>query len=111
MLTSCRTEQDDYLYAIFDGYDGVYAPGFAHQGLPAELLLGQLSSVHDDAEVKRILLRAFVTVERGLFESLDHVVAERANLKLSLPDVSFSAIFTSLFILKWCPGKACVNIH
>ncbi|XP_063961415.1 TGF-beta-activated kinase 1 and MAP3K7-binding protein 1-like [Lytechinus pictus] len=81
-----RTEQDDYLYAIFDGYDGVYAPGFAHQGLPAELLLGQLSGVHDDAEVKRILQRAFVTVERGLFESLDHVVAERANLKLSLPD-------------------------
>lgn len=81
-----RSEQDDYLYAIFDGYDGTYVANFAHQQLPAELLLGQLIGVRDDAEVKRILHQSFVAVERRFFESLDNVLAEKTNLKLSLPD-------------------------
>ncbi|XP_071511507.1 TGF-beta-activated kinase 1 and MAP3K7-binding protein 1-like [Diadema antillarum] len=81
-----KTEQNDYLYAIFDGYDGVHVANFAHQRLPAELLLGQLLDVQDDAEVKRILQQSFETVERCYFEQLDHILAERTNLKLSLPD-------------------------
>ncbi|XP_038064153.1 TGF-beta-activated kinase 1 and MAP3K7-binding protein 1-like isoform X2 [Patiria miniata] len=79
-------EVECYLYGIFDGHDGMHVADFARLRLPAELLLGQLLDVTDDAAVKDILHRAFHTVERSYFETIDEVLAERTNLKLQLPE-------------------------
>ncbi|PIK54026.1 putative TGF-beta-activated kinase 1 and MAP3K7-binding protein 1 [Apostichopus japonicus] len=75
-----------YLYAIFDGYDGKKVASFAHQRLPAELLLGQLEGHTEDIKVKAILRQAILTVERSYFETIDSVLAERAMLTLNLPE-------------------------
>uniref|UniRef100_A0A9J7YPD8 TGF-beta activated kinase 1/MAP3K7 binding protein 1 n=1 Tax=Cyprinus carpio carpio TaxID=630221 RepID=A0A9J7YPD8_CYPCA len=44
-----------FLYGVFNGYDGSRVASFVSQCLTAELLLGQLSTGHTDADVRRIL--------------------------------------------------------
>lgn len=82
-----RQEEDPvYLYGVFDGHDGSRASDFAAQRMPAELLLGQLVGCHTDSDVKDVLRQAFVSVEKGFFETIDDVLAERTNLRLQLPE-------------------------
>lgn len=78
---------------MFDGHDGILASHFAAQRLPAELLLGQLIDKRNDNEIKQVLHQALEAVERGFFDSIDDKLAEIANLKFELPDVSINLIF------------------
>ncbi len=54
--------------------------------MPAEILLGQLTDKISPAGVKEVLREAFLAVERSYFESIDDLLAERANLLCELPD-------------------------
>ncbi len=54
--------------------------------MPAEILLGQLTEKSSPAEVKQVLREAFLGVERSYFESIDDLLAERANLLCELPE-------------------------
>lgn len=53
----CRSENNCYLYGVFNGYDGNRVTNFVGERLSAELLLGQLNADHDDADVRRVLLQ------------------------------------------------------
>ncbi|XP_067314683.1 TGF-beta-activated kinase 1 and MAP3K7-binding protein 1 isoform X4 [Pseudorasbora parva] len=75
-----------FLYGVFNGYDGSRVASFVSQCLTAELLLGQLSTGHTDADVRRILLQAFDVVEKSYFETIDDALAEKANLQTQLPE-------------------------
>lgn len=77
---------DKYLYGLFDGHDGTRASNFAAQRIPAELLLGQLNGKTSDAEIRDTLEQAFVAVEKGFFQSIDDLLAVKANLQLELPE-------------------------
>lgn len=57
---------------------------FAAQRMPAEILLGQLND--KTKTEKEILREAFLAVERSYFESIDDLLAERANLLIELPE-------------------------
>ncbi|CAI5785994.1 TGF-beta-activated kinase 1 and MAP3K7-binding protein 1 isoform X2 [Podarcis muralis] len=81
-----RSENDCYLYGVFNGYDGNRITNFVGERLSAELLLGQLNADHDDADVRRILLQAFDVVERSFLESIDDALAEKASLQSQLPE-------------------------
>ncbi|XP_041093730.1 TGF-beta-activated kinase 1 and MAP3K7-binding protein 1 [Polyodon spathula] len=74
------------LYGVFNGYDGSRVVSFVSQRLSAELLLGQLTVSHGDADVRRVLLQAFDVVEKSFLESIDDALAERANLLSQLPE-------------------------
>ena len=74
------------LYGVFDGHDGHKAAHFAEQRMPAELLLGQLVDKTTDDQVKDVLLQAFEAVEKGFFESIDDLLAVKANLLLQFPE-------------------------
>lgn len=52
-----RSENNCYLYGVFNGYDGNRVTNFVGQRLSAELLLGQLHADHSDADVRRVLLQ------------------------------------------------------
>lgn len=52
-----RSENNCYLYGVFNGYDGNRVTNFVGQRLSAELLLGQLRADHSDADVRRVLLQ------------------------------------------------------
>lgn len=54
---SDRSENNCYLYGVFNGYDGNRVTNFVGQRLSAELLLGQLHADHSDADVRRVLLQ------------------------------------------------------
>lgn len=54
---SGRSENNCYLYGVFNGYDGNRVTSFVAQRLSAELLLGQLSAEHTEADVRRVLLQ------------------------------------------------------
>ena len=54
--------------------------------MPAEILLGQLTEKSSPSEVKDVLREAFLAVERSYFESIDDLLAERANLLCELPE-------------------------
>lgn len=54
--------------------------------MPAEILLGQLNDKSSPAAIKEVLREAFLAVERSYFESIDDLLAERANLLIELPD-------------------------
>lgn len=56
-LVSDRSENNCYLYGVFNGYDGNRVTNFVGQRLSAELLLGQLHADHSDADVRRVLLQ------------------------------------------------------
>nr|XP_033785376.1 TGF-beta-activated kinase 1 and MAP3K7-binding protein 1 isoform X2 [Geotrypetes seraphini] len=81
-----RSENNVFLYGVFNGYDGIRATNFVGQRLSAELLLGQLNLEHCDADVRRILLQAFDVVERSFLESIDDALAEKASLQSQLPE-------------------------
>ncbi|XP_016313565.1 TGF-beta-activated kinase 1 and MAP3K7-binding protein 1 [Sinocyclocheilus anshuiensis] len=51
----CFSTECCFLYGVFNGYDGSRVASFVSQRLTAELLLGQLSTGHTDADVRRIL--------------------------------------------------------
>jgi len=74
------------LYGIFDGHDGSKAAEFAMVRIPAELLLGQLEGRQSDVEVQEALIQAFVAVEKGFFDSIDDLLAEKTTLQMELPD-------------------------
>eukprot|EP00118_Oscarella_pearsei_P015311 m.137554 g.137554 ORF g.137554 m.137554 type:complete len:748 (+) comp38219_c0_seq52:33-2276(+) len=75
----------DCLYGVFDGHEGRKVAEYARQRFPAELLLGQLEGVDDDERVVQALQNSFLQVERAYFSSIDGLVAEKAQLQLSLP--------------------------
>lgn len=54
---SGRSENNCFLYGVFNGYDGNRVTSFVAQRLSAELLLGQLSAEHTEADVRRVLLQ------------------------------------------------------
>lgn len=81
-----RSENNCYLYGVFNGYDGNRVTSFVAQRLSAELLLGQLSAEHTEADVRRVLLQAFDVVERSFLESIDDALAEKASLQSQLPE-------------------------
>ncbi|XP_029446047.1 LOW QUALITY PROTEIN: TGF-beta-activated kinase 1 and MAP3K7-binding protein 1 [Rhinatrema bivittatum] len=81
-----RSENNVFLYGVFNGYDGNRVTNFVGQRLSAELLLGQLNPEHSDADVRRILLQAFDVVERSFLESIDDTLAEKASLQSQLPE-------------------------
>ncbi|NXU42774.1 TAB1 protein, partial [Drymodes brunneopygia] len=99
-----RSENNCYLYGVFNGYDGNHVTNFVGQRLSAELLLGQLHTDHSDADVCRVLLQAFDVVERSFLESIDDALAEKASLQSQLPETvhepfsSFLSLFPSLFL-------------
>ena len=74
-----------FFYGVFNGTDGSSVADFAAQRMPAEILLGQLNDKTTPAEVKEVLREAFFAVERSYFESIDDLLAERANLLFELP--------------------------
>lgn len=81
-----RSENNCFLYGVFNGYDGNRVTNFVAQRLSAELLLGQLNTEHTDADVRRVLLQAFDVVERSFLESIDDALAEKASLQSQLPE-------------------------
>ncbi|XP_020838298.1 TGF-beta-activated kinase 1 and MAP3K7-binding protein 1 isoform X2 [Phascolarctos cinereus] len=81
-----RSENNCFLYGVFNGFDGSRAANFVGQRLSAELLLGQLSADHSEADVRRVLLQAFDVVERSFLESIDDGLAEKASLQSQLPE-------------------------
>lgn len=83
----CFRVEGTCLYGVFDGHDGTRASEFAAQRIPAELLLGQLDGKTKDTEVRDTLEQAFVAVEKGFFQSIDDLLAQKANLQLELPEV------------------------
>uniref|UniRef100_A0A8C2Q6V3 TGF-beta-activated kinase 1 and MAP3K7-binding protein 1 n=1 Tax=Cyprinus carpio TaxID=7962 RepID=A0A8C2Q6V3_CYPCA len=82
----CFSTDCCFLYGVFNGYDGSRVASFVSQRLTAELLLGQLSTGHTDADVRRILSQAFDVVEKSYFETIDDALAEKANLQTQLPE-------------------------
>nr|KAF6375500.1 TGF-beta activated kinase 1 (MAP3K7) binding protein 1 [Pipistrellus kuhlii] len=81
-----RSENNCFLYGVFNGYDGNRVTSFVAQRLSAELLLGQLNAEHTEADVRRVLLQAFDVVERSFLESIDDALAEKASLQSQLPE-------------------------
>ncbi|KAH9504077.1 PHOsphatase [Bulinus truncatus] len=75
-----------FLYGVFDGHNGTRVADFAAQRMPAELLLGQLQPNFSDEEVKEALKQAFIGVEKGYFESMDGLLAERTTCQDRLPE-------------------------
>ncbi|GLH04118.1 Probable protein phosphatase CG10417 [Gryllus bimaculatus] len=75
-----------FLYGVFDGHEGTQAATFALQRMPAEILLGQLLGKTTDEEVKEVLRQAFISVEKGYFDSIDDRLAERTSLQYEIPD-------------------------
>ncbi|KAI8794260.1 TGF-beta-activated kinase 1 and MAP3K7-binding protein 1 isoform X1 [Biomphalaria glabrata] len=75
-----------FLYGVFDGHNGSRVADFAAQRMPAELLLGQLQPNFGDEEVKEALRQAFIGVEKGYFESMDGLLAERTTCQDRLPE-------------------------
>lgn len=76
--------EDTYFYGVFDGHAGPKAADFAAQRLPAEILLGQLDGKKSDIEIQKLLQQAILAVERGFFESIDDLLAEKEKLRLQL---------------------------
>ncbi|XP_004447895.1 TGF-beta-activated kinase 1 and MAP3K7-binding protein 1 [Dasypus novemcinctus] len=81
-----RSENNCFLYGVFNGYDGNRVTNFVAQRLSAELLLGQLNTEHTEADVRRVLMQAFDVVERSFLESIDDALAEKASLQSQLPE-------------------------
>ena len=82
-------DNDIFLYGVFDGHDGSKPANFAAQRMPAELLLGQISSKATDEDIKEILSLAFTSVEKGWMESIDDSLAKKARYQLEIPEVRF----------------------
>uniref|UniRef100_A0A8C4LPB2 TGF-beta-activated kinase 1 and MAP3K7-binding protein 1 n=1 Tax=Equus asinus asinus TaxID=83772 RepID=A0A8C4LPB2_EQUAS len=81
-----RSENNCFLYGVFNGYDGTRVTNFVAQRLSADLLLGQLNAEHTEADVRRVLVQAFDVVERSFLESIDDALAEKASLQSQLPE-------------------------
>ena len=90
-----KIDDKTFLYGVFNGVDGSCVSDFAAQRLPAEILLGQLNDTTSPAEVKDVLREAFLAVERSYFESIDDLLAERANLLCELPEGIFNAFYSN----------------
>ncbi|XP_067671924.1 TGF-beta-activated kinase 1 and MAP3K7-binding protein 1-like [Haliotis asinina] len=75
-----------FLYGMFDGHSGSKAANFAAQRMPAELLFGQLNNKITDEAILGVLRQAFHAVEKGYFETIDDLLAQRTTCMLELPD-------------------------
>jgi len=69
------------LYGLFDGFGGPGAADFALRRMPAELLLGQLSTGTSDEGVREALRLAFQNVDREYFESRMEDIMTRIVLR------------------------------
>ncbi|XP_076366760.1 TGF-beta-activated kinase 1 and MAP3K7-binding protein 1-like isoform X2 [Tachypleus tridentatus] len=76
--------EDTFFYGVFDGHHGSRTSDFAAQRMPAEILLGQLDGKETDSDVRKILQEAFHAVEKGFFDSIDDLLAEKITLQLHL---------------------------
>ncbi|KAK6171338.1 hypothetical protein SNE40_019549 [Patella caerulea] len=81
-----KSDDECYLYGVFDGHNGNKVSNFAAQRMPAELLLGQLQDKETDHEIKEVLKQAFAAVEQGCFESMDDLLAQKATCQMELPE-------------------------
>lgn len=53
----------------------------------------------NDEQIKGALRQAFITVEKGFFQSLDDALAEKTELQLQMPEVHLVIhVFTILII-------------
>ncbi|XP_063237072.1 TGF-beta-activated kinase 1 and MAP3K7-binding protein 1-like [Bacillus rossius redtenbacheri] len=82
----CQVDKSTFLYGVFDGHEGVQAATFALQRMAAELVLGQLAGKTSDEEVKEVLRQAFISVEKGYFDSIDDRLAKRTSLQYDIPE-------------------------
>ncbi|KAH0558093.1 TGF-beta-activated kinase 1 and MAP3K7-binding protein 1-like isoform X1 [Cotesia glomerata] len=82
----CKYDESTFVYGIFDGHEGSRAANFALQRMAAEILLGQLNGKSTNEEVKEVLRQAFISVERGYFDSIGDLLAERTSLKFDIPE-------------------------
>lgn len=83
---------DASIYGVLDGHDGRKVVEYARQRFPVELLLGETpgGSIRCglvETQVKAALRNSFLQVDRGFFSNLDSILAERAQLTFSLPEV------------------------
>ncbi|XP_034949919.1 TGF-beta-activated kinase 1 and MAP3K7-binding protein 1-like [Chelonus insularis] len=81
-----KYDESTFLYGVFDGHEGLRAVNFAPQRMAAEILLGQLNGKSTDEEVKEVLRQAFISVERGYFDSIGDLLAERTSLQFDIPE-------------------------
>ncbi|CAG5076916.1 Similar to Tab1: TGF-beta-activated kinase 1 and MAP3K7-binding protein 1 (Mus musculus) [Cotesia congregata] len=82
----CKYDESTFVYGIFDGHESSRAANFALQRMAAEILLGQLNGKSTNEEVKEVLRQAFISVERGYFDSIGDLLAERTSLKFDIPE-------------------------
>ena len=72
----CRpeSENDIFLYGVFDGHEGGKLSNFAAQRFPAEILLGQLSKnkLEDDDEILNVLHQVSVQWNSNKYEIEKH---------------------------------------
>lgn len=45
-----------------------------------------------DEEISVLLRQAFISVEKGFFQTIDDILAERTELQLQIPDVNIPMI-------------------
>lgn len=93
-----KIDDHTFLYGVFNGKDGSCVADFAAQRMPAEILLGQLHDKTSQTAVKEVLREAFLAVERSYFESIDDLLAERANLLFELPDGKYFLTVVGMFL-------------
>lgn len=85
---SCHLKysEDLYLYAVFDGKNSKKATNFCSQQMSAELLFWKAVNYHpSDEEVKELIRQIFITTEENYMQSLNDILAEKANLLCDLP--------------------------
>ncbi|XP_022253680.1 TGF-beta-activated kinase 1 and MAP3K7-binding protein 1-like [Limulus polyphemus] len=83
-----------FFYGVFDGHHGSRTSDFAAQRMPAEILLGQLDGKETDSDVRKILQEAFHAVEKGFFDSIDDLLAEKITLQLHIHGLSDYQAYT-----------------
>lgn len=83
-----KISDSGYLYGVFDGHEGSRAADFCSQHMAAELLLGQLTDVKTEEDVKDILRQAFTSVERSYLGAISDILALRASLSYRIEGLS-----------------------
>lgn len=85
---NCHLKYSDnlYLYAVFDGTYGKRAANFCLQQMSAELLFWEAFNCQPtDEEVKELIRQIFTTTEENYMQSLNDMLAEKANHLCDLP--------------------------
>lgn len=82
----CKIDENTSLYGVFSGHYGSKVAEFALQKMAADILLGQLNGKTTDEEIKEVLRQAFLSVEKGYFDSIDGLIAQKTMLQYEIPD-------------------------